>query len=178
MRAVANILILLLMMFFSCKTGNGPGSVSSSEMAKEEKPDNLITTSTNSDNYLLDNSENQSGGPVYMYCEVMPVFPGGDTAFSDYMRRHIKYPLKAVAQKTEGRVVMKFIVSSGGKVSEVKVLRSINKELDEACLKAFNGMPDWTPGTINKNPVAVSYSIPVRFSLSKSENLNGVFILP
>jgi hypothetical protein len=31
---------------------------------------------------------------------------------------------------------------------------------------------------INGNPVSVSYSIPIRFLLNSTENLNGIYILP
>jgi hypothetical protein len=39
-------------------------------------------------------------------------------------------------------------------------------------------MPNWKPGMISGKPVAVSYSVPVRFLLQPGENLNGIYILP
>ena len=178
MKNTVNVLILLLMVLVSCKTKNNSIRAITSDVKKPELSDSSKPSGSLPDNYLLDDSEKQDGGPVYMFCEVMPEFPGGETAFSEYLKERIKYPKVAVSQKTEGRVVMKFIVGTTGKITGLKVLRSISKEMDEECLRVFKGMPDWKPGTINSKPVAVSFSIPVRFVLTKNENLNGIFVLP
>jgi TonB family protein len=171
-------LIVIIFILVSCNSGNGPRVLNSSENKRTEQTDSSNLNKDEPDNYLIDNTVSQDKGEVYMYCEVMPEFPGGDKAFSEYIRKKIKYPRISVLKKTEGRVVMKFIIGSTGKIDEVKVLRSISKELDDECIRVFSNLPDWKPGTINKKPVAVSYSIPVRFVLTKSENLNGIYILP
>src|SRR5664280_3910555 len=79
-------------------------------------------------------------------------------------------------RQIEGRVVVKFIVRSTGEIGDVKVLRSIREDLDKECLRVMSTMPNWKPGMISGNPVAVSYSIHVRFLLQPGENLNGIYI--
>ena len=53
-----------------------------------------------------------------------------------------------------------------------------DEDMDKECLRVMSTMPNWKPGMISGKPVAVSYSVPVRFLLQPGENLNGIYILP
>jgi TonB family protein len=108
----------------------------------------------------------------------MPEFPGGDTAFTEYVKLNVKYPRLAVSDKIEGRVVIKFIVRVNGKIEDVEIIRRIRPDMDNECIRVISGMPEWKPGMINEKPVSVSYNITIRFLLKKSENLSGIYILP
>lgn len=178
MKRAAIILHLLLIIIISCNTGNEKKVKPVSNKEKTNIADTGIISKKESDNFLIDNTSNQDNGPVYMYCEKMPEFPGGEAAFFDYVMKNVKYPAGAVSDKIEGRVVVKFIIRSDGEPGDVKIFRSIRSDLDSECLRVISRMPKWKPGMINEKPVSVSYSIPVRFLLKKSEILNGIFILP
>ena len=138
----------------------------------------LMQSRDGQDNFIIDNTSGQDRGPVYMYCEKMPEFPGGEEAFNDYLRTNIHYPEVAVSGKIEGRVVMKFIIREDGEKSDIQVMRRVRTEMDEECIKAIKNMPLWKPGTISGKPVSVSYSVTIRFLLTASEHLNGIYILP
>ena len=177
MKIIKSIFILVLILFISCRNRNDNKALTS----VDEKHGHADTTSLikgGKDNYLLDNSSNQNREPVYMFCEKMPEFPGGETAFADYLKSKIKYPKLAVADKIEGRVKVKFIISSSGEIVETQILKGIEKDLDDQCLKAISSMPKWKPGMIDNKPVSVSFNIPIRFVLQKSDNLSGYYILP
>lgn len=178
MKSITNLLILLLIVSVSCKTRNDTKTIQPVAANKSGMTDTAILGKEVQDNYLLDNTSNQDNGPVYMLCEKMPEFPGGETAFTDYLKNKIKYTKVAIADKVEGRVKMKFIVSSTGEIIETQIIKGIEKDLDDQCLKAISSMPKWNPGMIDNKPVAVSYNIPIRFVLEKSENLSGYYILP
>lgn len=130
------------------------------------------------DTFLLDETEDQEKGPVYMFCEKMPEFPGGEDAFTGFVRENVKYPAEAVKDKIEGRVIIKFIIRETGKYSDLKIIRSVRSDLDNECLRVLAQMPDWTPGMIGEKPVSVSFSIPIRFVLNDNGTLNGFYILP
>jgi TonB family protein len=178
MKHFENILYLLLFILISCKSKSDNKIVMVSINENIEIADSGLIKKTEPDNYLIDNTANQDKGPVYMFCEKMPEFQGGETAFISYIRKHVNYPPNAVSDKIEGRVVMKFVVNASGEISDVQVLRRIRDDLDKECLRVFSGMPKWKPGLIAGKPVSVSYSIPVRFLLQKSDILNGIYILP
>jgi TonB family protein len=178
MKQIAIILFLVLTVPIGCKNKNDSKIKSSAPGQKTNIADTGTIKKNAQDNYLIDYTSNQDNGPVYMYCEKMPEFPGGETAFNDYIKNNVKYPQVAISDKKEGRVVIKFIVRASGEISDVQLIRGIRSDMDDECLRVVRVMPKWKPGMINNKPVAVSFSIPVRFLLKKTENLNGIYILP
>jgi protein TonB len=174
----ASVLFLILSVVISCKSAGRNTQLSTPVGESTEIRDTNSLAEANSDNFILDNTFTQDNGPVYMHCEKMPEFPGGEAAFNDYLRTTINYPEPAVADKAEGRVVVRFIVRSNGEISDAQILRSVRPDMDEECMKVIKSMPEWNPGIINEKPVSVSYSVTIRFLLHNSENLNGIYILP
>ena len=102
---------------------------------------------------------------VFKVVEVDPEFPGGEEALYKYLAENIKYPVMAKNNKVEGRVYITFVIEKDGTVSEAKVLRSVNEELDAEALRVINAMPKWKPGTQRGVPVRVQYNIPITFKL-------------
>ena len=102
---------------------------------------------------------------VFKVVEVDPEFPGGEEALYKYLAENIKYPEKAKNNKVEGRVYITFVIEKDGTVSDAKVLRSVNEELDAEALRVINAMPKWKPGTQRGVPVRVQYNIPITFKL-------------
>ena len=90
----------------------------------------------------------------------MPQFPGGDAALLKYIQSHLQYPEGANAN---GIVIVQFVVRSNGSVGQVKVLRSIHELLDKEAVRVVKGLPKFTPGRQNGQPVAVWYTLPVSF---------------
>ena len=178
MKRVNKILLLLLLLTISCRNKNDYKGKTTFDDKKIDFADTSRIGKKGPDNYLIDYTSKQDSGPVYMYCESMPEFPGGETAFIDYLKRKIKYPQPAVSDKKEGRVVVKFIVRANGEIRDVQIIRTVRPDMDRECMRVISEMPEWKPGMISNKPVAVSYNIPIRFLLKKSENLNGIFILP
>lgn len=172
------IFIYFVLIFIISCTGNNEKKSDTSTAAKAEIADTSSINKDQPDNYLIDNTISQEYGPVYMYCEKMPEFPGGESAFFDYVRSRVKYPASAVSDKIEGRVVVKFIIKSDGEATDIKIFRGLREDLNNECLRVLSKMPHWKPGMIGSSPVAVSYSVPVRFVLQKGENMNGIYILP
>lgn len=175
---IACVLLLVLVVMFSCKDIKSNKVKSTLENKETGFSDSISVQGPDSDNFILDNTSAQDNGPVYMYCEKMPEFPGGEAAFNDYLRTSIIYPELAVTEKKEGRVVVKFIIKTNGEKSDVQVVRSVRPDIDQECIRVIKGMPVWQPGLINEKLVAVSYYITIRFLLKNSEHLNGIYILP
>jgi protein TonB len=171
------LFLFFLLVITSCNNRDN-NKIKTDSGKKTEIADTILKSTKEPDNFLIDYTSKQDSGIVYMYCDTMPEFPGGETAFINYLKGKIKYPLAAVSDKREGRVVVKFIVKTSGEVDNVQIIRSIRPDLDSECIRVISGMPKWKPGIINNKPVSVSYNIPVRFLLTKSENLNGIYILP
>ncbi|MDD4645677.1 MAG: TonB family protein [Bacteroidales bacterium] len=97
--------------------------------------------------------------------EEQPLFPGGDEALLEFIRKNTTYPQEAIDAQVSGRVFVGFVIDQRGKVTNVKLLRGVSQALDNEAMRVVKSMPDWTPGRQNGRPVRVSYQVPVNFTL-------------
>ena len=102
---------------------------------------------------------------VFRSVEQMPQFPGGDAALTKFLSSHINYPPMAAENNIQGKVIVQFVVGKDGKVGEVKVVRSVDRELDNEAVRVCKLLPKFTPGRQNGQPVSVWYTLPVQFKL-------------
>ena len=110
---------------------------------------------------------------VYDVTETMPQFPGGQGVMMKYLAANIKYPASAVKAKKQGRVIVAFVIQKDGSVTNTRIVKSVDPELDAEALRIVKAMPNWTPGTQDGKPVDVNYTIPVVFSLYKEDVTPG-----
>ncbi len=114
------------------------------------------------------NEESAEKGPkkspkkVYEYIENMPTFNGN---LNQWLLQNMKYPVEAMNKKEQGKVIVQFIVSENGEVSEPKIIRSVSPALDEEACRIVLAMPKWNPGKLKGKPVAVRYMLPITFRL-------------
>ncbi len=102
---------------------------------------------------------------VYDMAEKMPEYPGGPKALREYVSTNLKYPEAAKKAKTQGRVILQFVVEADGSIEAVQVIRSADKELDAEAVRVVKGMPKWTPGMEKGKVVAVKYTLPIEFRI-------------
>ncbi|MBC8985512.1 TonB family protein [Pedobacter sp. N36a] len=102
-----------------------------------------------------------------------PSFPGGMANFYSYIKNSIKYPKEAYANKIEGKTFLSFIVEKDGKLSDIKVERTLGYGTDEEAIRVLKESPKWDPAIMNRTPVRVKYNIPISFSLSNSLQKTG-----
>ena len=105
---------------------------------------------------------------IFKSVEQMPTFPGGDAALMKYLSSHIQYPTMAAENNVQGKVVVQFVVTKTGKVGEVKVVRSKDRDLDAEAVRVCRSLPDFIPGRQNGQPVSVWYTLPVTFKLQNA----------
>ena len=110
---------------------------------------------------------------VYDVTETLPQFPGGQGVMMKYLAANIKYPASAVKAKKQGRVIVSFVIQKDGSVTNARIVKSVDPELDAEALRIVKAMPNWTPGTQDGKPVDVNYTIPVVFSLYKEDVTPG-----
>lgn len=100
----------------------------------------------------------------------MPSFPGGDGALMKYIWSHIRYPENAAANNINGKVIVQFVVEKDGSIGEVKVARSVDKELDTEAIRVCKTLPKFSPGrNAIGEPVRVWYTLPITFKLQGTE---------
>ena len=102
---------------------------------------------------------------VYEVCEQMPIFEDGDAALLKYLRENLKYPDKTKDRGVQGRLAIGFIVEKDGSLTDVKVLRPVDIDIDAEVLRVVKGMPKWIPGRHNGQRVRVRYLLPIHICL-------------
>ncbi|MTI29260.1 energy transducer TonB [Xanthovirga aplysinae] len=95
-----------------------------------------------------------------------PEFIGGWEAYEKYIKENIKYPLKARTNRTEGEVVISFVIRKGnGAITDVEIVKSVSPEIDEEALRLISNMPNWKPAIKDEKEVSVRLQIPIDFKL-------------
>jgi len=98
--------------------------------------------------------------------EVKPTFMGGDeNTFTRWVFDRLVYPEAAKNDGIQGRVILQFLVTETGKVTNVKVVRGVDLSLDQEAVRVVALSPNWTPGKQKGKNVAVRYTFPVIFQL-------------
>jgi TonB family protein len=101
----------------------------------------------------------------YVVVDEMPVFPGGDLELLKYIAQHTTYPDVAKVNNIEGRVIIRFCITSQGSISQVGVLKGVSPELDNEAIRVVNTLPAFKPGKQGGKAVPVWYMVPITFTL-------------
>jgi protein TonB len=110
--------------------------------------------------------EEEVADDIFQIVEDMPTFRGGDVQkFSNWVQERCKYPTIAQELGVQGKVFIGFVVEPDGRLSNVTVLRSVDKSLDDEAVRVVESSPKWNPGKQRGLPVRVSFSMTVNFVL-------------
>lgn len=107
----------------------------------------------------------------YYECDQRPSFLNSTDPrqfLSRWVYQYLKYPASAVKNGVQGTVMVDFIIDKSGKVTDVKVARSVSEELDAEAVKVIEASPKWKPARVGGNKVRCSMSLPVEFRLERS----------
>lgn len=103
-------------------------------------------------------SANDSPEKIYSYSEIekSPEFPGGDEAMLQWIEQHMIYPEKALKKGTETNILVQFVVSADGTISEVtpKGMMGGDRQFADEATRLFQTMPKWNPATSNGKNVS------------------------
>ncbi|HEU5290855.1 MAG TPA: energy transducer TonB [Cyclobacteriaceae bacterium] len=106
---------------------------------------------------------------VYLVVEQQPEYPGGMSAWTEYIQKSLKYPKDAVKQLIEGSVFVAFVVQETGKITDVSVIKGISPSCDKEAERLIKESKDWKPGKQRGKPVKVKFVWPVKFRLADLE---------
>jgi len=118
------------------------------------------------ENEFIEQEEEEDSDEVFLVVEQMPVFPGGDLGLMKFIQKTTKYPPIAKENDITGKVYVSYVVNKKGKVTNVKVVRSVDKYLDAEAVRVVKLLPYTTAGKQRGLPVNVQYTIPINFTLN------------
>jgi protein TonB len=103
---------------------------------------------------------------VYNRAEVMPSYPGGETALRKFIEENIEYPQRAMDSDAEGTVTLYFAVDEQGTIYTPTVISSkIGYGLEEEAMRVVNKMPKWNPGQIKGRNVKTRFTLPITYQI-------------
>lgn len=93
--------------------------------------------------------------------ETIPEFPGGVDSLRMFIERNNNW---RVGRATiVGKVFIGFIIEEDGSISNIEVMKSLNKECDDEAKRIISIMPKWKPGELQGNPVRTKMIWPITF---------------
>lgn len=125
----------------------------------------FATNTSNSPTPATSDNGNATNNNLWENPEVAARFPGGDAAMLKYINDNLRYPANAQENGIQGRVIINFLVETDGSLSEVKVVRGADPDLDKEALRLVKKMPRWTPGKMNGKPVRTRNILPITFRI-------------
>lgn len=128
------------------------------------------TTSNSSTNLLFgDKSDSLSESKkvedeIFTAIEQSAEFPGGQRAFSSYLKSNMKYPAEAQRAKISGgKVYIQFVVNIDGTVQDLQVLKGVGFGCDEEAIRLIKSVPKWNPGIQSGRAVRSRFTQPINF---------------
>ena len=109
--------------------------------------------------------EDQDEHVIFKVVEKMPEFPGGNGELMKYFSNNVRYPVVALENNIQGRVIVQFTVRRDGSIADVQVVRSVDAHLDKEAIRLVSNMPKWKPGQQRGKAVHCKFTVPVTFKL-------------
>ena len=81
------------------------------------------------------------------------------------IQRCAQFPKNLRSRAISGVVYLQFNIDEYGEVSRQKVLKGAHPSFNQSALSALDCIPKMIPGTQQGQPVRVTYTIPVRFTI-------------
>ncbi len=108
----------------------------------------------------------QNPPPLPEFIDQQAQFPGGQKAFSDFIKSNLKYPNIAKEKKNIGSCGVSFRVDVDGTIKDIAIIKSIEGclECDKEAKRLFSIMPKLKPAMNKGKAISVALAIPIDFS--------------
>jgi TonB family protein len=110
---------------------------------------------------------------VYVVVDEQARFPGGSTAWVNFLKVNLTYPKQAVSMGVQGAVYLNFTVEKDGAIDDVMISRGIGAGCEEEAVKALLASPKWTPAKLKGEVVKSKMAIRIIFKNDNQTNLEN-----
>ncbi len=111
----------------------------------------------------IDDTDNKD--EIYAIVDEPAKFPNGMEGLMDFLKKNLQYPEKAKKEKVDGKVFVQMVIEKDGSVTDVKVIKGLEKSVDEEALRVIKLSPNWRPGKNNGIIVRSRFVIPIYFKV-------------
>ena len=110
----------------------------------------------------LRNFHSNSPDAVYSTADEVPQFPNGTSKFYEFVREKRNSSLLLHNTKPD-RVIVEVVVEKDGRVTNAKVVKSIDSSHDNDALEIIRKMPKWTPAKLNGKTIRYKMLLPISY---------------
>lgn len=103
---------------------------------------------------------------VINYAEIMPQFPGGQSALAHFINQYPVYGGDCLSADTEGTISIAFVINEDGSVSHVELKNGLHCSADDMAVDIIENMPFWIPGKQDGENVRVRVVLPIQLSIT------------
>lgn len=94
-----------------------------------------------------------------------PMYPGGHDSVLAYIGENSTYPAGPRERKVEGKITVEYTINVDGSISDLYVIRGIDKELDDEIVRVLQSMKGWIPAYQNGEPIKFRLAQSVYYKL-------------
>jgi len=153
---VVPVIAIVMIAFSACGEKTKPSESNNEQIAPPPPP-----PPPPSEQFTVEN-----GDTIFIVVDEMPEFEGGDAGLLKFIGDNTNYPPVAKVNNIQGKVIVKFCVTSKGTVNQVRLLKGVDPEIDAEALRVINSLPSFDkPGLKDGRPVPVWYMVPITFAL-------------
>ena len=108
----------------------------------------------------------EDGTIVHLKVDKKADYPGGMGEMAKFIQHNLSTE-NIKKRKVDGTVFLKFVILPDGTVSNLIVLKGIEKceECDNEALRLIKLIPKWEPAQINGKPVASYFNFPLKLKI-------------
>ena len=120
----------------------------------------------------------QVDNKVFVKVEIEPGFPGGESAWKEFLRANLNstIPVDKGAKPGTYTVIVQFVVDKDGNISDLKALTNHGFGMEQECIRVMRLSPKWVPAKQNGHIVKAYKKQPMTFVLvtdAKSEPVSS-----
>jgi len=91
----------------------------------------------------------------------------GDLSLFEFIASNIHYPINAIENRISGKVYVNIVIDSLGKTKDVKILKGLQKDIDEEALRVVKLINNWLPAIRDGKEIESTITVPVNFNLKE-----------
>jgi TonB family protein len=136
-----------------------------SDTSQPVMPGSSKVAITSSQQTSIASSATDRQNMIYTTAEEQAAYPGGPLAFSEYVKKNLKYPVTARTSSIQGKVFITFVIERDGTLNDIKVLRGVRADIDAEAIRLVKASGKWMPAKYRNAAVRQQYTLPVSFDL-------------
>jgi TonB family protein len=115
--------------------------------------------------FIPSNAAKSDEEEPFVTVEQMPEFPGGDKELLKFIATNTTYPYDSKVKGIQGRIIVRFCVTSTGGVDKLTVIQGVAPDLNAEALRVVSTLPRFIPGKQAGKNVPVWFMVPITFTL-------------